>query len=332
MGDLRLWSPVIQNPGLQIAACFVAGFWSTVMAYGELRGRKAPGEFNFADYFGFASAGSVGIIAAILVDLQQSADASALFVMNKWISNFSGLLGFGELPLYVVVLILMALGAASIIYFQPVTMQSAFIQGFSVLAALMTLAPADLGGSLEAPMEMDDELPPPAEASLQPQIRNAAYMGSLGGAGVRGGIQPAVYQKAVAQVETVSLQRDGAAQGYNLTLVITFPNGLREDASTMIRRGTLRGRVYNSATEKSYNMFRSSGAEAKMTGNRLTIRTSLDGTDDTTKVYARVEAAGYAITIEEFEASIGRNPNWEINMTPSNTPLFLQRLGKSYWF
>ena len=301
------------------------------MAYGELRGRKAPGEFVFSDYFGFAAAGSVGIIAAILVDLQQSADASALFVMNKWISNFSTLLGFGELPLYIVILILMAIGAISIVYFQPVTMQSAFIQGFSVLAALMTIAPADLGGALEAPMDME-ELPPPAEASLKPQARMAAYMGEIGGLSVQQGIQPAVYQQP-ARIEKVALQPDSArSNGYNLTIVINFPDGLREDVSNMVRRGTLRGRIYNSATEKSYNMFRSSGADANMSGNKLTIRTSLDGTDPTTKVYARVEAAGYTITIEEFEARLGRNAAWQIDMTPSNTPLFLQRLGKSYWF
>lgn len=315
------------------------------MAYGDARGGKLPGDFRFSDYFGLASSGAVGIIAAILVDLQQSADASALFVMNRWVSNFSNLIGFGELPLYAVILVLMAIGAISIFYFQPVTMQSAFIQGFSVLAALMTMAPADLGGSLEAPM---DELPVSAsaeQAGLKMTAQSSmAWRGpDSEGLSGRGDVQLAAYAPSTAPQDTivvqsatlqqVNLQSDaGGTEAYDLTMVINFPNGLRNNVSEMIRRGRLRGRLYNESTKKSYNLFRSSGAYNRIKGNTLTIRTSVPGSEDMTKMYARVEVAGYLITIEEFEAKQGRNANWEINMTPNKTPIFIQRLSKSYWF
>lgn len=297
------------------------------MAYGERRGTKSPGEYGFADYFGFSIAGSLGIVTAMLVDLRQSADTSALFVINRWVADLSTLFGFGELPLYAVVLLMMAIGAASIFYFQPISMQGAFAQGFGVLAALMTIAPSNFGTPLDAPME---SLPP--TAMTMPTERGAvltSFIGSSTGAEISrhtGGIS------GQARLMPASYTVMQGENGYDITIEINFPDGLRREFDAMVRSGNMRGRLHNKETNKTYDLFKNGGADIKRTPNKLTIRSSVPGMAATTELYARVETAGYAITTEKFEARQGANPVWVINMTPSGTPLFIQRFGKSYWF
>ncbi len=301
------------------------------MAYGDKRGNKLPGEYRTTDYFGFAMAGAFGIVAATLTDLNQRGDASALYQVSHWAVAASELVGLGQIPLYVVVALLMAVGASSIFFLQPVSMREAFLQGFGVLAVLMTIVPSDLGAALNAPI---DELPVPQEAQLQAQAQVAAFMGQAGGESVRTGIQKAVYQPNIdPSMQKTALQPDaGNVGGYNITIEINFPDVLEQDVSEMVRRGTMRGRLYNDSTRKSYNLFRNGGADANLRGNVLVIRASVPGDEATTTLFTRVEAAGYKITLEEFEARQGRNSVWVINMTPSNTPLFIQRLGNSYRF
>ncbi len=315
------------------------------MAYGDRKVNKLPSEFGFSDYFGLSFAGALGIVIAMLVDLQQSADASALFVINRWMGYLGSVFGFGELPLYAVLLIMMAIGALSIFYFQPVSFQAAFAQGFGVLAALMTIAPSDLGGALNAPME--ESLPPPAaEARLDAGfMREAAWGSGLGGFALQQGLQHAVYgagpraahrQQPLIQsalYTNVSYQDDKEGyHAYNITIVVELPDGLPRDLDSMIRSGTIRGRLFNEETGKSYNIFRNGGAVIEETGNSITIRSSLPGMEQETTLWARIEVNRYAIAVESFEAVKGDNPVWTIAMTPSRTPLFLQRLRNSYWF
>lgn len=282
------------------------------MAYGDRRGVKNPGEFKFADYLGFGLAGSLGIVAAMLVDLRQSAESSALFVINRWVADVGMLLGLGQLPLYAVVLIMMAIGAASVFYFQPVSLQGAFAQGFGVLAALMTVAPADIGAPLDAPM---DQLPAP-QAMAPATVHNATYV-AANNTNLR---------------QEASFLQERNSERYDVVIEINFPNGLSRDFDRMVRTGLLRGRLHNKDTGRTYNLFRNGGANMTHTNRKVTIRTSLPGDADTADLYARIEADKYAITVEQFTADAGDNPTWVINMTPSNTPLFIQRLGQSFWF
>ena len=117
------------------------------MPYGLKRGVKNPGEYNFADMFGLALAGATGIIAALVTDYQQKGEASALYTINQWVVSASRMIGLGDTPLWVVVIGLISLGAGSIFYFQPITRQGAFAQGFGLLAVMMTAVPADLAGA-----------------------------------------------------------------------------------------------------------------------------------------------------------------------------------------
>lgn len=306
------------------------------MAYGERRGvHKMPGEYSIADLVGFGFAGALGIVAAVMIDMTQS-ESSALFTINRWFARITDMLGMGDLPLYAVILILMAIGAISVLYFQPVTMRGAFAQGFGALAILMTVAPSGLGTPLDAPdMPTILEEAEGAVASNAPQARLASSVGTVEGAAVRNSMMHnAVYTpSAEPQLRTVAFQ-DAATVKYNLSIQIMLPDGLKDDPDTMIRKGALRGRLHNAATGETYNVFRNSGAiiTRSSDGRTLTIMTSVPGNSPTATLYTRIEAAGYAITVEEFSASAGRNNTWRIAMTPSSTPLSIQRLGQSYWF
>ena len=100
----------------------------------------------------------------------------------------------------------------------------------------------------------------------------------------------------------------------------------------MVRRGTVAGKLWNPETKTTYNLFRSSGARMSYGDNTLRIETALPGTSATTELWILMEADGYTILEESFEARQGPNRIWTLEMEPSSTPLFLQRLRHSYRF
>ena len=285
------------------------------MAYGDRNMRKEPGSFGAVDLLGMGLAAAFGIIAAIVFDLTQHDEGSALFVINKWIARLTEVVGIGAIPLYGVVLILMGLGALSILYFQPVTMRGAFAQGFGALAALTTIAPSDLGTAL--PGGGAEDLPPPAfeqPATTQP----ASFVAAAGTSSTTN----------VASA-TASLAR---AEGYAVRIRVNFPDGLSGDIAGMVQRGTLRGRLWNETAGRTYNLFRSGGGELEFENGSLFIETVLPGKAETATLWTRIEAEGYAIQVENYMARQGANPVWTVNMRPSGRPLFLQRMGQSYRF
>lgn len=281
------------------------------MAYGERLHAKPPGDYGVIDYFKFAFAGSVGIAAATLTDLNQRGEASALYQISIALTR---IIGAEYMPFYVVLLVLMVLGAASIFFMQPLSMREAFLQGFGLLAVMMTILPANYVNAAPPQMEMTEDGPVEVASG---QARVTA---------------PVLLNAALPAARPAAMQDDRDMMAYNLVIRIEFPNGLQNEMSTMLRRGTLRGRLYNESTKTSYDLFSNGGADATMSGNTLTIRTSIPGTAPTTTMYARVEATGYQIILESYTAQRGNNSTWSISMTPSNTPLFLQRLTNTYWF
>ena len=278
------------------------------MAYGERNMRKGPGEFGAVDFMGMGLSAAAGIIAAIVFDLTQHQDASALFLINKWVARLTEVIGLGAIPLYGVVLILMAIGAASILYFQPVTMKGAFAQGFGALAALTTIAPSDLGTALPGPT--DEPLPAASEDVPGPEAIPAGYAVPLA-------------------ASTAILQ---PAEGYAVRLRVVFPDGLPRDIEEMVDSGSLRGRLHNETTGRTYNLFLSGGGALDYEDGTLSVATTLPGDEPTATLIARIEADGYAIRTESVRVSLGANPAWTITMAPSGQPLFLQRMGQSYGF
>lgn len=296
------------------------------MAWGEKRGGRASGEYGLFDKAGFGLSAAMGIAAATIIDLTQSDDASALYVFNKWVGGLTETLGLGGLPLYAIVLILMGIGAASVFYLQPVTLRGAFAQGFGVLAAIMTLAPSDLGTPLPGMNDgmplpsFSDEgaLPPPAEGFGDDEVAPDDIV-------FRPALAPVLATPLAMAAGTTAV----AQQGYNVRIRVVFPEGLSTDVATMVRRGTLRGRLVNKANNTSYNLFRNTGAGLNFRGNTLYIATTLPGSGGSANLRARIEADGYDINDSSFTVRQGDNPTWTITMEPSGTPLFLQRLRRS---
>ena len=250
------------------------------MAYGVKRGIKVPGEYGFGDILGLGLAGSAGIIAALVTDFQQQGESSALFTINRWTVEFCSALGFTDIPLWMVVLGLTAFGAVSIFYFQPITRQGAFAQGFGLLAVMMTAVPPDLAGGIES---LNGNLPGllPAtearEASAKPVIVNASFT-------------PAVAGEQSASVYQVQTRTEAAK--YDVTLRINFVNGIPSNVGTMIRRGTLRGRLHNENTNETWNLFRSAGGTIRREGNTLVVHAGVPARSASARLWVRIESVG----------------------------------------
>lgn len=288
------------------------------MAYGERTGaRKAPGEYGVVDMFGLGVAAAFGIAAATFFDLTQSDEGSALLVFNNWVSDASTTLGLGQIPLYAVCLLLMAIGGLSIIVLQPVTMRGAFAQGFGVLAAIMTIAPSDVG------------LPAPGASTTGPSTETPDEEGDpWGDATMLEEISYAVPAAGTAFSYSTLSARTAVqrTQGYSVRIKITFPDGFPKGTSQMIQEGSLRGQLKNEDTRAKYNLFRNTGAGMSVRSNAIYLSTMIPGSGATAKLVARIEAEGYRIEESRVEVKQGVNPVWNIRMTPGGGPLLVQRL------
>lgn len=283
------------------------------MPYGVKRGIKAPGEFGMGDIMSFGLAGAAGIVAALVTDYQQQGEASALFTINKWVVEIGSLLGFTDIPLWMVIIGLTALGAGSIFYFQPITRQGAFAQGFGLLAVMMTAVPPDLAVGIEA---MNENL-----AGLQPVVAREAALRT----------KSSQTSSLTADIELTPVQEEGPDK-YEVNLTINFPNGFPADVETMIRRGSLRGRLHNEDTGETWSIVRSSGGAIRREENALVIQAGVPARSETARLWVRIECSGYAIEEQSAMANLDQTLVWTVEMKPSNMPLFIQRLGKSYWF
>ncbi len=288
-------------------------------SYGVKRGIKAPGEYGISDMFGLGLAGSAGIVASLVTDYQQKGEASALYTINQWVVTAGNILGFANVPLWVVVVGLIGAGAASIFYFHPITRQGAFAQGFGLLAVLMTMVPADLAGGLESTGAALPDLEPVAlerDASVDDGIMTATFSQAA---------------PAEANARIIEIQ-DRQAARYVVELRIEFPNGAPRDIDQRIKVGSMRGRLHNEDTDETFNLFRNAGGNLMMRGNTLIIRAGVPARSATATLWVRIESEGYLIEELSKTASLDEPVDWPIMLRPSTTPLFIQRLNKSYWF
>lgn len=285
------------------------------MPYGVKQGFKAPGEFGLGDMLGLGLASASGIIAALVTDFQQQGEASALFTINRWVVNLGSILGFTDIPLWMVIIGLTVIGAGSVFYFQPITRQGAFAQGFGLLAVIVTAAPSNLAGGIES---INDVLP-----GLQPGVETRE-------ASLRGGVFNASFTPGSANV--YEAQTRSEATKYDVHLLITFPNGIPDNIDNMIRRGTIRGRLHNEDTAETWNIFRSAGGTIQRQGNSLVVHAGVPARSPSSRLWVRIECVGYAIEEQSAIASLNQRLEWAVEMKSSSMPLFMQRLGKSYWF
>ncbi|MBI1392494.1 MAG: hypothetical protein GC152_07110 [Alphaproteobacteria bacterium] len=290
------------------------------MPYGFRRGVKDPGEFTFIDIAGLSGAGALGIVSALATDFQQKGEASALFTINRWIAWAGSFVGFDQPPMWSVFLGLLAIGAGSIFYFQPITRQGAFAQGFGLLAVIVTAVPADLAGALYG---MDG--PTLSRAGYVNETLAAPKITTAQDSGHAADVKVDVAQSG----EGASI--DGAP-AYELRLRIDAPDGLPDDLGEAIEKGVLRGRLHNANTRETYNLFRNAGGALERVGDSLFITAGVPAEADSAELWIRIELNGYAIEEQSATVTLGRELNWRITLRPSSTPMFVQRLRKSYWF
>lgn len=284
------------------------------MAYGAKRGIKTPGEYNLMDIGGLGLAGAAGIVAALVTDYQQKGEASSLYTINQWVAALGEILGFSNIPLWMVVLGLISAGAMSIFYFQPITRQGAFAQGFGLLAVLMTAVPSDLAGALQSTGASLPDLEPVA-------LNRQAALGD--------GVVVASF--AAEEARVVKVQDERAAR-YVVEIEIAFDGGIPGNVEAMIRRGALRGRLHNADTDETFNLFRTAGGNVMQRGDSIIIRAGVPARSTDATLWVRIECEGYAIEEQSAKANLDDALNWTITMRKSSTPLFMQRLSKSYWF
>lgn len=306
------------------------------MPYGVKRGLRTPGEYGVGDIMGLALSGAAGIVAALITDYQQQAEASALYTLNQWSVSLGSLVGYTNIPLWWVIAGLVAVGAGSIFYFQPITRQGAFAQGFGLLAVLMTTIPSDLASGIEdianddnlpgliAPRENDSGI---SEISLRTSAAatvKSANIGANGGDGATGTVAD-----SANTVSLVIQDRDGAA-AYTVKLNIQFENGLPNDVNSLIRRGLLRGRLHNQNTGETFNLFRTAGGQLRQRGDTIYINAGVPARDAEAVLWVRIECADHKIEEQSAVATLGTPLEWRLYVKESGMPLFLQRLGKVY--
>lgn len=282
--------------------------------YGAKRGIRAPGEFGMGDKMGLALASASGIIAALVTDYQQKGDAAALFKINEWAVAAGSILGFTDIPLWMVALGLTVVGAGSIFYFQPITRQGAFAQGFGLLAVLLTMVPPNLDNGLPLINDFRRDAAQSAsrEAALGPQLINAAY---------------------TTNAQFIPVQNtDQNTAMYDVHLFVNFEGGIDGDISDLVRRGAIRGKIHNQNTGQTYNLFRSAGGTIERDGENLRFHVGVPARADQARLWVRIECIGHRIEEQSAVATLGERLDWTVEMQPSSTPLFVQRLNRSYWF
>lgn len=294
------------------------------MAYGVKRGYKAPGQFGISDIAGLGLAGSAGIVSALVTDYQQKGEASAIYTLNQWADSFGALFGFEFIPLWGVVVGLITLGAGSVFYFQPITRQGAFAQGFGLLAVMMTAVPSDLAGGLEATFEELQELERLDDGDFGPVEASLENLGLP-----QGSIQTAAYTEGDARKVDVQSRK---VSRYSVQITIDFEGGIPGDIQQLIRSGAVRGRLHNAETGSTYNLFRNGGGDLKIKGDTLVIRAGVPARTEEATLWIRIECNDHRIEEQSAVAKLGEPLYWNVTLEKSRTPMFLQRLRKSYWF
>ncbi|MEL6366089.1 MAG: hypothetical protein AAFR11_14730 [Pseudomonadota bacterium] len=292
------------------------------MAYGENKG-LVSGQFGVWDYVGLAVFGGLGILIAALADFFMKPNSSSLYVFNQWMWEVTSTLGLPAPSILGLLLILSGIGAGSVFYFQPVTRQGAFAQGFGLLAALVTLSPADTGVSADA---VGDDA---ADAIYLEEISapTEALDGHAEGVGTFNG------QPAPRLVERTSM-RATAANRYEIIFRVTMSKGVPENLIDTARMGDARARVYNPNTKRKYDIL---GPNARLDEDDPSVLVLPVGIpagkgERQGEIVVRFEIPGYTILEETKALTVGAREEWTIEMEPSNIPLRLQRLGRTFKF
>ena len=295
-------------------------------------------EWSFKSAVAKGIAGSIGILAALVIDYIQKGDNSALLFATKLV-NTAALSRFHmeAVPPWIYLVIVLIAGFAMVYIFEPTNKRNAFYAGAGVLGFLATFSPIaqqtlqipnaaelpSLDSLLQATQAAPDGTPlpaaEPAASTPAPTAPSPAPAGGKGFGDVGTSMQPQAFngkpgEMVVAQAATVPVN-----------IVVILPSG----ASGTVPE--VRVTLHEDATGRTQS-FGGSGRVAKM-GAQVAVlyQTNVFAGNGNVTVRVRVEAEGYAITEKTFTITPGtRTARIDVPLTASSTPLGVQRLNYPY--
>ncbi|HXZ67807.1 MAG TPA: hypothetical protein VEH07_04385 [Alphaproteobacteria bacterium] len=290
-------------------------------------------QWSFRDAIAKGIAGSIGILAALVIDYLQKGDSSSLLFATKLV-NQAALARFNvsAVPAWIYLVIVLIAGFAMVYIFEPTNKRNAFYAGAGVLGFLATFSPIaqqtlqipsaeelpSLDSLLQATQTVPDgTLAPATTAPLAPASPAPAPAGK-GFAEEGAAIQPQAFDRSNSEMVVAQ------AQTIPVNIIIVLPAGAKGSLAG------IRVMLHEDATGQTKSLD-GSGRFAKM-GDRLVIfyQTTVMAAGSTS-VKVRVEAEGYTITEKPFTITPDmRVARIELPLTPSSTPLAVQRLNYPY--
>ena len=291
------------------------GYLGTTLAEVPSARVRVPGTLGARakNWLKMALTGALGILAALVVDLQNRGDSSALFVVARGLVAVAALIGIAQVPLYATIGVLMAAGAAVVLYFRPQGLRPAFMTGFGSLAALMTMVPGHSGEAIGVPSRHA----PPGELPVIEQ---------------RDLDQASAGRARLAGFASAPEAEDAPAYGYTIAVRMRFPAGVPEPVALRIKQGRLKARLFNPGTGRAYNLFLSAGGPVVRDEDQVLVETTIPARAEQGTLLLRVEADGHAIEVAEAQVRHGENPVWDVELAPTDEPLLWQRLKHTYAF
>lgn len=306
------------------------------------------------------TAGGAGVTVALISDFVQKGDASALLVMNTFLNSSLDL----SVPILYQAIALLVAGAIAVFVFDPRTKRSAFTMGASILAIFMTIMPVqnyeDLVPIVEevlpfldmdnefmgnengtASEESDADVVPDDAAFLVPQptpnesgsMHRAKAIPPTNRNFVRAGLFPVILDRTADNgAGTAALSNLlTRVQGERIAVVVSVSvpngNGLPK----------LSARLHDATTNRTWDISSLGRAQRTETGYQVYYSTSIvpgrSSNDVLAHLYVRVEAPGYVIAEDDNKVSnTNTRVTLNVDLEPTQTPLLIQRLNKSYKF
>lgn len=267
-----------------------------------------------------AMAAALGLSAALIADLVQKSDASAMIAVSRMVNSNLNM----SFPLYYWILAVLLLGMITVFLYEPMSKRNAFYAGAGVLAFIMAwipvqdtmpLIPSTGSGIFGfAPASGDGKdfndllreshnKAPPVQYILNEGSPQERVYGAPGNA-------------AVALIPTA------------VRIVINIPMDTNQPMPE------LNGQLFDAVSEQTYRFSDDGHVEETADGYRVSYQATLStprvNAAPQAHVFCRVESKGYKIVNMETVSQVGETMVLEATMVASRMPNLLQRLGQAY--
>lgn len=262
---------------------------------------------------GIGLSAAIGGLAAVLVDLFQKQDASAVYELTTVVNSLASILqpsGHLSVPVVGVGLALMVFSILLAFISEARTRSAAFYSGASVITVLMTLVPYD------AP------LPTPSGTTVSSETAMGVETWS-------DGFIPAAY--AGSGYGTFGDARVWFAQSGNevpVTIIVNVPTDNAQAAKTTRITGLLHDALTGRKWQLGYAVPAGGGVNGVVTYRfDLQIEAGQPKSGLVADLNCRIEADGYRVaTVSQSVARVGEPVTLEVNLEPSRVPQAIQKL------